>query len=253
MQASPRRAVVLVLAVVLTCLAASCTHQQTPPPATAAPAATARPGTNPSPGANSPKSTPLPASARSGGEGVGFRGVLGGDGRTAFYGIDPGKAAKIIYVIDRSGSMTNSIDYVKYELKRCISELDYNTEFLVLFLSSGWPTEMPTRRLVPATDRNKAIAFEYIDSIIALGITDPSKALERAFAAEPEVIYLLTDREWDKQIVGLIKRLNPEGKTKVHTIGFIYKTGEPILKEMAAENGGTYRFISEVDLANLGD
>ena len=168
-----------------------------------------------------------------------------------FLGIKAKVAKKIVYIVDRSGSMTDSINYVKYELKRSISELGEDTAFHVIFYSSGPPVEMPTRRLVAGTDRNKQLAFEFVDGIIPQGETDPSKALERAFAVGPELIYLLTDGEFDKAIIGLVKRLNVGNKVTVHTIGFLYRTGDEVLKTIAEQNNGNYKFVSEADLATL--
>ena len=162
------------------------------------------------------------------------------------------EARKIVYVVDRSGSMTDSIDYVKEELKRSIGELPEEKEFHVLFYSSGPCVEMPMRRLVDATGRNKQFAYEFVDGIIAQGETDPSDALRRAFAVRPEVIYLLTDGEFDRAIVGLVRGLNAGGRVRVHTIGFLYTrpgtSAEGVLKQIAAENGGNYKFVSERDL-----
>jgi len=181
----------------------------------------------------------------------GFEGL--GQGRGGFFGAggESDESAKIVYVVDRSGSMTDSIDFVKYELKRSIGELTEIKEFHVIFYSSGPPVEMPTRRLVNATERNKQLAFEFIDGVIAQGETDPSKALERAFDCKPELIYLLTDGEFDRAIVDQVKRLNVGGKVTVHTIGFLYKTGETVLKQIADDNHGNYKFVSESDLATL--
>jgi len=49
----------------------------------------------------------------------------------------------------------------------------------------------------------------------------------------------------------LCKRLNTGGKVTIHTIGFLYKTGEEVLKQIATDNGGNYKFVSEADLAAL--
>ena len=188
-----------------------------------------------------------------GGGGKDFGGLEGLDQRGGkFIGAGPSEPArKIVYVVDRSGSMTDSMDFVKYELKRSLGDLGEDCEFHVIFYSSGPPVEMPTRRLVSATDRNRQLAFEFIDGVIPQGETDPSKALERAFACGPELIYLLTDGEFDRQIIDLCKRLNTGSKVTIHTIGFLYKTGEEVLKQIATDNGGNYKFVSEADLAAL--
>ena len=186
----------------------------------------------------------------------GFEG-LDNDG-TVFGGwnqIHAEPAGKIVYVVDRSGSMTDSIDFVKAELTRSVAELGEDVEFHVIFYSSGPPVEMPTRRLVHATQRNKGLAYEFIDRIVPEGETDPSKALQRAFAVQPELIYLLTDGEFDRGIIDLVKRLNAGGRTRVFTIGFLYtRPGTPaegVLKQIAGQNGGEYKFVSEQDLASI--
>ncbi len=176
-----------------------------------------------------------------GGRGPGFFGAGGTD-----------EASKIVYVVDRSGSMTDSIDFVKFELRRAISELPETKSFHIIFFSSGPPVEMPTRRLVDATENNKQNAFGFVDGVIPHGQTDPSVALERAFEVRPELIYLLTDGEFDRAIVDLVKRLNPGQQVTVHTIAFLYQTGEQVLKEIAEQNNGKYKFVSERDLATLG-
>jgi len=164
-------------------------------------------------------------------------------------------ARKIVYVVDRSGSMTDGLGLVKLELAQAIGELPEDKEFHIIFYSSGPPLEMPTRRLVNATERNKRLAQEFIDGVIAQGETDPSEALTRALAVRPDAVYLLTDGEFDKAVVDLVKRLNANRQVAVHTIGFLYtppgSAAEAILKEIADQSGGQYRFVSERDLATL--
>ena len=180
----------------------------------------------------------------------GFEGL--GDGGRGFFGtVETEIAHKIVYVVDRSGSMTDSIDYVKFELNRSIGELGEDTAFHVIFYSSGPPVEMPTRRLVNGTDRNKQLAFEFIDGIIPQGETDPVESIKRAFAVGPDIIYILTDGEFDRSVVDLVKRLNTGDKVTVHTIGFLYRTGEEVLKKIAAQNNGNYKFVSEAELAAM--
>jgi hypothetical protein len=165
-----------------------------------------------------------------------------------FFGVGGADAAKIVYVVDRSGSMTDTIDYVKNELKRSISELPDKFQFHVIFFSSDPPVEMPTRGLVQATEDNKQLAYQFIGGVMAQGETNPSTALKLAFSYNPEVIYLLTDGEFDRGIIGLVMSLNFRDKVTVHTIGFLYKTGENALKLIASGNRGNYKFVSEEDV-----
>jgi hypothetical protein len=180
------------------------------------------------------------------------RGGGAGEG-VNFFGTG-GVAKKIVFVVDHSGSMTDSIVYVKHELKRSIRSLRPNQSFWLTFYSSGPTLDLPTagHKLVPATEPNKAQAFDFIDTIIAIGQTDPSDSLKKAFECQPELIYILTDGEFDPGIAGLIERLN-SGKDKVtiNTICFIYSEGEPLLKKIAVANNGAYKFVGEDDVKKL--
>jgi len=75
--------------------------------------------------------------------------------------------------------------------------------------------------------------------------------LTQAFRLEPDTIFLLTDGEFDREIVGHIERLNRDKQVRIHTICFIYSNGEPMLKEIARDNGGTYKYVGEDDLNQL--
>ena len=163
-----------------------------------------------------------------------------------------GSPPRIVYIVDRSGSMTDAFEYVKLELKRSLDDLDEAAEFHVIFFSTGPAVEMPARRLVSASDRNRQAAFEFIDSVVPMGETDPTQAIERAFAAGPTVIYLLTDGEFDRSIVSKVKRLNTGGKVTVNTIAFLYEGGTEVLREIAKQNGGEFKLITEKDLAASG-
>ncbi len=162
-----------------------------------------------------------------------------------FFGIaaQPG-ATRIIYLIDRSGSMCNSIDYVKSELKRCIGEVGEDNEFHIIFFSSEPPAEMPQRRLVAANRRNKRLAYEFIDSVEWRGKNDAAEGLRRAFACRPDMIYLLTDGLMGGDVgdlraaIDLVKHLNVGGKTVVNTIDFLYRSEGNALKQIAEQNNG---------------
>jgi hypothetical protein len=173
------------------------------------------------------------------------------EGGIIFGPINKNGPRRVAYVVDRSGSMTDSFVYVKHEMKRSIRSLRPSDSFFIVFYSSGPAVEMPVRKMVPATEANKNMAFEFIDSIIATGQTDPSEALRRTFEVGANTVYLLTDGEFDKGIAGLIDRLNVRKDVMIHTICFIYDGGGPLLKEIAAHNGGNYRYVAEGDLSQI--
>ena len=171
--------------------------------------------------------------------------------RPEFFGMG-GITEKIVYVIDRSGSMTDSIMYVKYELRRSIRMLKPNQLFHVVFYSTGPAVEMPPRKLIPATEANKLAAYEFIDAIVPVGQTDPTEALKAAFRVKPDIIYFLTDGALDRKIPRLVEKLNADKKVEVHTFCFVYTAGEAVMREIAEKNGGAYKYISEDDLESLG-
>jgi hypothetical protein len=181
----------------------------------------------------------------------GFGAVVATADGTSFFGTSLADAKKIVYVVDRSGSITDSMMYVKFELRRSIRSLAADRQFYVVFFSSGPAVPMPSGKMVSATENNKMLAAEFIDGIVPVGQTDPSEALKLAFAEKPEAVVLLTDGEFDQKVVPLIDTLNKERKVAVHTFCFLYSQGEAILQEIAKKNGGTYRYVSDVDLQNL--
>ncbi|MDK1031826.1 MAG: VWA domain-containing protein [Planctomycetia bacterium] len=210
--------------------------------------------------ASAPKGNPMSPIAVSGTSGGAPAGIQGGTG-TSFMGIEGGGgggggAKNIIFVIDSSGSMTDSIEYVKAELKRTIGDLISACRFHIIFFSAGKPREMRTRRLVPATVANKRAAYKFIAEIEAgnpylANTTDPSEALRRAFELKPQLIYFLTDGEFDREIVSMISGWNRGSRVRINTISFIYRSGEKLLRQIARDNKGIYKFVSEEDLPML--
>jgi len=174
--------------------------------------------------------------------------------RAEFFGTG-GNAYRICYVIDRSGSMLDSFEYVRRELKRSITELVPQQQFHVIFFNAGEPVENPPKAMIHATSTARQKTFEFLDRIAPGGQTDPSRALERAFSLRPppELIYFMTDGEFDASIVEKLRRWNPHQRVKINTIAFLYELGDvagvPLLRRIAREHGGQYRFVGAEDLA----
>jgi biopolymer transport protein ExbD len=176
-------------------------------------------------------------------------------GKVEYFGA-AGTGRRIVFLIDRSGSMFDTFDYVREELKRSLSRLKPTQSFHVMLFAGRQPQENPPKALVPATDAQKKAAYRFLAGIVPEGQTKPQAAIERAFAVtdaegrHADLVYLLTDGEFDAEIVERIRKMQAKLDTpiKINTIGFIFHAGERLLKQIAKENGGEYRFVSRDEL-----
>ena len=65
----------------------------------------------------------------------------------------------------------------------------------------------------------------------------------RALELKPHTIWLLTDGEFPDDICDKLKTANPEQKVSINTIAFHDPSGEAVMKRIAKENAGDYRFV----------
>ncbi len=178
-------------------------------------------------------------------------GLAGGVGEgPSFFGLGKGEvgAKKICYVVDRSGSMVETLNYVKDEVKRSVGRLNRTQEYHIMFFSSGPPVEVPPRKMVSAIRPYKKRSFDFLDTLDAAGSTDPVPAMARAFQLEPDLIYFLTDGEFSPDLIQRLRVWNSDEKVKIYTIAYISRRGEDLLRQIARENGGQFTYISSNDL-----
>ncbi len=177
----------------------------------------------------------------------------GGQGqgpKSQFLGVG-GNAVKIVYVCDASGTMFSAIDALRRALNESISALKPIQGFNVIFFRDADVLALQPGGLVMANSDNKRKAFDFIRDVSPAGATNPIPAIEAAFAAKPELVYILTDgfdnvSSYD-DVLKTIRRLNPGAKTKVNSI-LIRTRSDPelerVMKTIASENGGVYRAIA---------
>jgi uncharacterized protein with von Willebrand factor type A (vWA) domain len=159
-----------------------------------------------------------------------------------------GNAYTIVYLVDRSGSMIDTIDPLKREIKRSIGELEPMQKFHIIFFSSGEPVEGPAKDLIWATDRNKKLYFDFVDTVQARGRTDPRWAMQRALQLKPDLVYLLTDGVFAGDVADKLIEWAKLHKVKINTIAYVMESGAGVLRRIAEETGGVYRFVSEEQL-----
>lgn len=221
-------------------------------------------------GSETPSDRPLPLGGRMtpepegwsvvgiGGSGIAGAGTdfneagwsMGGGGRADFFGLGRTVTGvqRIVYVVDKSGSMTDSFDFVRVELKRSIGALKRSQKFHVIFYSDGEPLENPPRTLVSAIAAQKEQSFKFLAEVMPGGSTHPEGAMRRALDLEPDLVYFLTDGEFDKSLMGKLEEWNKDRRTRICTVAFFGADGAPLLEQIAREHGGEFRSVSEHDL-----
>lgn len=175
------------------------------------------------------------------GEGASFMGVRG-------------KGRRFVIIADRSGSMSDragglggpKVEYVKQEILEALSTMKPGTRFqLILFNQGALPYPKPGWR-DPAKD--KADVEQWLRPIVGEGGTYPTPAFEIAFGLQPrpDVIFFMTDGLFDARVVDQVAAMNrrEERRVVIHTIAFVERSAEPLLRQIAKDSGGTYRYVS---------
>jgi len=177
-------------------------------------------------------------------------GVGTGDAGPQFFGLGgTARGARcIVYVVDRSGSMIGTFAAVREEMKRSVQQLRRSMRFHVIFFNTGPPLENPPKRLIHASREEKAALAEFLDTVQPEGNTDPIPAMRRAFAVNPDVIYFLTDGEFDPKLLKRLREWNHHKQVRIFTIAYVSQRGGALLEQIAREHNGEYRFVSEYEL-----
>lgn len=190
------------------------------------------------------------AAGGGGGDFSGF-GLTGGQGAgPQFFGLGGNARGvrSVVYVVDRSGSMLDTFNHVRAELKRSIGALRRSQKFHVIFFNAGEPLENPPGKLVSAIEAQKTTFFEFLNGVFPEGSTHPERSMRRALALEPDLIYFLTDGEFDRSLLAKLNEWNKDHKVRIFTIAFFDSSGALQLEQIAREHGGEYKFVSEHDL-----
>jgi hypothetical protein len=177
-----------------------------------------------------------------------------GRANSMYYGL-PIYAQRLVFVIDASLSMRGArIEAAKRELINAINGLPEGVYFDVLaFHVEVIPWQ---RKLAIASQQNKQLATNFVQSLDLGRATASYDALEAALDFDTESIYFLTDGaprggkvDDPFQIVEVLTRLNHTRRVTINSIGIgVGPEGNPFdefLKTLAAQNYGDYRRVDE--------
>ncbi|MAR11122.1 MAG: hypothetical protein CL681_14340 [Blastopirellula sp.] len=185
-----------------------------------------------------------------GGEGMeigslGGGGGGGGGSGASFMGLSA-TGSRFCIIADRSGSMAGpKLDYVKTEILETLTTMGRRGRFQLIFFNDralpypeeGWRN--------PTKDRTAV--EDWLKTVSSGGGTSPVPAFRQAFllSPRPDAIFFMTDGLFPAQAVGQIANLNQSGtRVTIHTISFMDRSSEQLMKQIATDSGGKYRHVS---------
>lgn len=196
-----------------------------------------------------------------GGGGSGPGGLARGGVFTGKPGGGGGGPVHIVYALDVSGSMRdgNKIGKAKEALKTALSELKATDTFNIIMFKRDVDVFAPDS--VPATLVNKTNAIAYVDNVPIGNGTNISRAMDAALNMNGIThIYLMSDGEPNGGIQDFyqLRQFVKEKNTKnVKILTLALGLGEQfpgivLLKGIAEDNGGNFRYINMAKINNPG-
>jgi hypothetical protein len=162
-----------------------------------------------------------------------------------FFGVS-GYGGKFVYVVDVSGSMGEGGKYIRVrkELLRSIEHLREDQRyFVILYSDASFP--MDASEPILATPEHINATRRWVHRVWPDGGTFPLQSLLLALRLEPDAIYFLSDGKFDPAVIDAVRIQNPpsSGQIPIHTIAFVNKDTVGIMRAIADNSGGTFRFV----------
>jgi hypothetical protein len=170
------------------------------------------------------------------------------------------RSCTFIGVADK-GSMLNIFDSLRVEIFKSVDGLKPEQSFNVVFFESDGFRAVDGKAMLAVTPENKRRLRDFLDRVYVKGETNPKPGLEFAFKLEVDVIYLLTDGDFNgpgnEAIVKLCKENTKAGKPRINTLAWIDKDLKAkrddlefvkAMKAIAKNSGGKFTIVNEDDL-----
>ncbi len=163
------------------------------------------------------------------------------------------------YLVDSSPSMRkdNAFATAKAQLVRSISTMKPKQRFFISFFAKeieDLTLEGHTAAPFPvyATSENLRKTLQWIERVrIQENGKAPTDALKRAIEMDPDGIFLLFDGDTSVDVPAFLRKANRTSdiisgehpRVPIHTLGFYSEQHQAMMKRIAQENLGTFRFI----------
>ena len=168
-----------------------------------------------------------------------------GKGYATFCGLEA-KGYRFVFIVDSSGSMQGQrFSAACQELMTSIADLDEHQSFYVIFFNATeYPQAYPhvDNEMSPAGVASLERLTAWMRGVVPNGWTNPDGAIRRGLDLKPDAIFLLTDGEFNQGgALSVIRR--HKFRAAIHTVAFASAEGAPMLQEIAARTGGSFRFV----------
>lgn len=138
------------------------------------------------------------------------------------------KGQRFCIIADNSGSMTNSMNFLKRELAKTLGDLKPEGQFHVMFFNDN-AEPMPYAGWLQGTPDNVKKVNAWIKGKGANGGTQPLGAFEAAFKLDPkpDVIFFMTDGLIPYNVPDTVAALN-KGKSRVMIHTTMFTSDQPL-------------------------
>ena len=164
-------------------------------------------------------------------------------GEAKFFGLSA-SGRRFSFVVDRSSSMAGTpLLRAKEELMKCIRSLPRHVEVQVVFFDSFAAAAPGGFKLL--SHRRIDELQKWVDLIAPGGGTNVDAGMKMVLSGgqKPDAVFLLTDGEFDAGSPAFIRQLNKSQSVQINTVALVSDAGAPLLKQIARENNGDYRFV----------
>jgi len=159
-----------------------------------------------------------------------------------------GDAKCVVIIIPQDGSLMTSADLLRTLTLDSIARLAPSQRFNLILTKQEDGSSLASQ-LLPATLENRQKAADFLDKWTGSS-WDLIPSLRLAFAMKPDAIFLLAsgDEPNNAAFLAEARRLNaaqpPDRKIQIHTVAWLEHGDEyeALLKQVARENGGTFKF-----------
>ena len=216
-------------------------------------------------------STPASATSGIGGAGQGdMQGGMSGSKMVAgaeFFGVKA-TGNTFVYIVDSSPSMKRdgAFEAARQEIIRSLSSMKPKQRYLISFFGKEidpmvFKGGVEEKYPVNATPENLQSTLGWLSRVqIQKEGLPPNDALAKAISLQPDGIFLLFDGDTKVDVAKFLRKANRSDdflsagtpKVPIHVVHFFQDEFQKQMKQVAEENGGTYRFVPRPERTNKG-